>query len=193
MNQTAFLYALLTVILWGVVAILDKIAADRLPAVAIVLIRSVFTLLLIVIYGLAVRQLPDPRAISPRLYLLLFISATLVLVSMVSYFQALRWGEASRVIAFTSVYPLLTILLAVPLLHEPLTLRKALGVLVIVAGLWVLNEPPPREAAGDEKRAEGMEGDRGGWKGVEGMEGMGTDSAKGRKLEGVSRTKGEQP
>jgi hypothetical protein len=47
------------------------------------------------------------------------------------------------VIAFTSAYPLLSIVMAVAFLHEPLTLRKVLGVLVIVGGLWLLSEPLP--------------------------------------------------
>lgn len=154
MNQTALLYSLITVVLWGTAAILDKLMADRLPPVTIVLLRTGFIVLFILGYGGGVRQLPHLSAIPLRAYLLVAASAAMVAFSMLSYFQALRWGEASRVIAFTSAYPLLSIVIAVAFLHEPLTLRKVLGALVIVGGLWLLSEPlpdRPEPAAGKEE------------------------------------------
>lgn len=154
MNQTALFYSVITIILWGAAAILDKLMADRLPPVTIVLLRTGFIVLFILGYGWAVQQLPHLQAILPSSYLLALASAGMVAVSMLCYFQALRWGEASRVIAFTSAYPLVTIVLAVTFLHEPFTLRKLLGVLVIVGGLWLLNESPRQDlAAGQEGTA----------------------------------------
>lgn len=66
------------------------------------------------------------------------VTGALACTALVLFFIALNAGPATRVIPLTSVYPLVTVLLGVLLLSEPLTLRTVLGAILVVAGAVVL-------------------------------------------------------
>jgi len=60
------------------------------------------------------------------------------LLGQVLYFAALRGGQASRVVPFVAAYPLVTVLLSMLILREPLTLPRAAGAACVVVGVLVL-------------------------------------------------------
>jgi transporter family protein len=64
-------------------------------------------------------------------------------------FRALEsGGKASIVISLISLFPLLTVVLAVLVLHERLTGMQAAGAVVAIAAAILLSlEPPPARAA----------------------------------------------
>jgi transporter family protein len=55
-------------------------------------------------------------------------------LSWLAYYRALQLGPASRVAPIDKLSIAFTVMLAVPVLGEPLTLRVALGVGLMIAG-----------------------------------------------------------
>jgi transporter family protein len=63
-----------------------------------------------------------------------FFSGAIAAGALVLFFVALGRGEASRVIPVTSVYPVVTAVLAAAFLSERITLRTLAGTLLVIAG-----------------------------------------------------------
>jgi transporter family protein len=66
------------------------------------------------------------------------VTALIAPVSLGMLYLALGSGPASRVIPMTSAYPLVTVVLALLILHEQLTATRLLGVALVVAGVALL-------------------------------------------------------
>jgi len=59
-------------------------------------------------------------------------------VMLYFYFSAMRHGEASTVKTLTSASPMLTYLLAILFLKEPFSLERTFGMLLVIAGIYIL-------------------------------------------------------
>jgi transporter family protein len=55
------------------------------------------------------------------------------------FFNAIALGEATKVVVITSLYPVITAILALIFLNETLTLSKLLGILLCLAGIIILS------------------------------------------------------
>jgi uncharacterized membrane protein len=66
-------------------------------------------------------------------------SILLNLVANVAYVEALRTGEISRTVPLLSLTPAFTAVFAIPVLGEVPAGREALGILLVVAGAWLLS------------------------------------------------------
>lgn len=77
-------------------------------------------------------------SVDRRSWILLSASGLATGLSWICYFRALAVGEASKVAPIDKLSVVLVILLAWPVLGEAITMRKAAGGLLIVAGAIVL-------------------------------------------------------
>jgi transporter family protein len=59
--------------------------------------------------------------------------------ALVLFFVALTRGEASTVVPVTSAYPVVTLIGAALFLSEPITLTRALGTALVVAGVVLIS------------------------------------------------------
>ncbi|MGA7908244.1 MAG: EamA family transporter, partial [Candidatus Sulfotelmatobacter sp.] len=84
----------------------------------------------------------------PLIFWAAVIGGTLNGLGALTSFTALEsGGKASVVISLISLYPLVTVAIAVTFLHERLTLAQAIGVgLAIVAAILLSLEPAPPDA-----------------------------------------------
>jgi transporter family protein len=57
---------------------------------------------------------------------------------MLTYFKALKLGEASRVVPIVASYPMMTAIFSALLLGEKLTLMKFIGIILIIVGMFLL-------------------------------------------------------
>ena len=55
------------------------------------------------------------------------------------FFKALATGPASMIVPFTSLYPVLTVILSVFFLHESLTARHLAGIILATLAVWLLS------------------------------------------------------
>ncbi len=70
--------------------------------------------------------------------MVLFAAGFINFVGFLFFFAAIQKGKVSTIIALSSLYPVVTILLSVLLLREKISPREGLGIgLALVAG-WLL-------------------------------------------------------
>lgn len=136
----AFYFALATAVVWGVVPILEKMGVSKIMPLAGVLIRScgvIIGLFILAIFNndaLRLALKADPRTI----FLLVVSGIMASIVGQIFFYNALKIGEASKLVPIAGTYPLFAFLLGVIFLGEGFTLVKASGVIFVVVGLFLL-------------------------------------------------------
>jgi transporter family protein len=81
---------------------------------------------------------PGIQNLSKQNWLFLILSGCATGLSWLFYFKALQLGEVSKVAPIDKLSVALTIVLSVIFLKESLTLKDAIGALLIIAGAFVL-------------------------------------------------------
>jgi transporter family protein len=130
-------YALLSAIAAGATAVLAKLGVQGIPSNLATGIRTVVILALAWAIVLARGEHHALGAISRRSLVFLVLSGLATGVSWLAYYRALQLGPASRVASIDKLSLAFTVLLAMPVLGEPLTWRVALGVGLMIAGALV--------------------------------------------------------
>jgi transporter family protein len=139
MAPQAFLFALLTAALWGAATVLDKLALARLQPIVGVLIRSVaISVAALAVAGATIRERVW-EGIDARTWFFIIASGMCSgLIGQWTYYKALKYAEASRVVPIVGGYPLIAFILAVLVLGESLTAQKLCGAALVVAGIILL-------------------------------------------------------
>ena len=126
-------YSIVTTLFWGAWGVVSKIAMDKMSPMVN---QVIFTLGLIplVLMVTRSRQIWEGRN-RLRGGIFAFITGILGGVGNVSMFEALsHGGKASTVVPITGLYPLFTVVTAIPLLREKLNWVQGIGIgLAIVA------------------------------------------------------------
>lgn len=136
----AFYFAIITAVVWGFVPILEKMGLTRIMPAAGLLIRSFG-----VIIGAAILAIFNSQAFrialraEPRtIFFLAFGGFMASILGQIFFYNALKIGEASKVVPIAGVYPLVSFLLGIIFLGETFTLTKATGVMFVILGLFLL-------------------------------------------------------
>jgi transporter family protein len=120
-----YLYALLTVLTWGLWGIFSKIASNYAKPRQALLFQTVgvlaFALLVLVLENFKIEW---HRAG----FTWAAVGGFFAFVGFLTFFAALEQGKASTVVTLSALYPLVTILLSVAFLHEKLTTRQSVGI-----------------------------------------------------------------
>lgn len=139
MNATTLTLTAITIFLWGLIPILDKLALSQFhasPLVGIAIRAAGVAVLAVPLAiglgdgGKSIRAMP-PAAIA------LFIASGVVslLLSQFTYYKLLQQANVSRVFPFLfSAAPLVTLLIGVLFLKEPLSLKQAIGAALVIGG-----------------------------------------------------------
>ena len=139
MPYKAFLFALLTALFWGGATVLDKLALTRLQPLMGVVVRS---FAISVMAGVALAVTLRERAwqgVDARSWFFIIMSGMCSgLLGQWTYYKALKYAEASRVVPIVGGYPLVAFALAVILLGEAVTAQKLCGALLVVGGIILL-------------------------------------------------------
>ena len=133
-----WIYALLSAFFASLTAIFAKIGVTNVNANLATAIRTI--VILIVAWGivLARGEAKGLNTLSKHNVLFLVISGIATGLSWICYFKALQMGKVSQVAPVDKLSVALTIVLSVVFLGEALTLKTALGALLIVADTVVL-------------------------------------------------------
>jgi len=142
MSSSVIIATLVSMILWGVGGIFDKLALNAmrgLSPVTAVMARMPFAVLVVGGAGWYMGMWEDLRMMEPMTFIYLGVSALLAAVlGQVAYFFAAGGGEISKVVVFTSAWPLVTVFVAAAWLGESLAWQKLLGTALVIGGLIVL-------------------------------------------------------
>ena len=139
--MTAFGWAVLTAMMWGVVPLMEKVGLGTSPPAAGVAVRSFGILAGLLVWSLI--SPPWSAIASMRIGSILLLAGGGLLASFLGqmvFYQALKLGAISQVTPVAGAYPLVTALLGWLVLREPLTASRLLGVVCVVAGLVLLRK-----------------------------------------------------
>lgn len=136
----SFYFALMTAIVWGIVPILEKMGLTRIAPLAGILVRSCG-----VIIGVSILALFNNNALKsalkaePRTLLFLMLGGFMAsILGQIFFYNALKAGEASKVVPVAGIYPLVSFLLGIVFLGESFTAMKLAGVTFVILGLFFL-------------------------------------------------------
>ena len=139
MERYGLAYALLAALLWGSAPVLEKLGLVKISPLAGLAIRTITITVILVVIALFTDMAKEIVRVDSRSLFFLVVSGIIAgLLGMLAYFKALKCWEASRVVPIVGAYPLLAFLFALLFLGEKLTLQKALGVLLVVSGIFLL-------------------------------------------------------
>lgn len=133
-----WIYALLSAVFAALTAIFAKIGVKNIDTDLATAIRTVVILLLA--WGLALFKgvLPSMQNLAKQNWIFLVLSGCATGLSWIFYFKALQIGKVTQVAPVDKLSLALTILLSVIFLGEALTLKTAIGAVLIIAGTLVL-------------------------------------------------------
>jgi transporter family protein len=131
-------YSILTVLAWGTWGVVSKVA---LGMVSPMLNQVIFTLGLIPLVAIMMKSRHLFAGTKRRRgFAYAFITGILGGVGNVTFFEALsHGGKASAVVPVTGLYPLLTVVTAIPLLKEKLNWVQGVGIILAAAAILLFS------------------------------------------------------
>jgi len=152
--MNAILFAIAAGLFWGVGEVCAKAVLHTHkvgPFLAVAIRTSLALPIIWLAYFIAKRLAPDgagkglstgENALNAKEWLLLLGGSGVLAgaFAMIAFYIAISMGEVSKMkpIAF-SIAPATAVLLGAAFLHEPLTMRKAIAVVIILAGVVLLS------------------------------------------------------
>ena len=130
-------YALLCIISWGVWGFIAKLGADRIAPGPLQILATAGTLplALLAFVQLRMRLEKDARGIAYGI-----LNGVLSGIGLLAYYAAASRGKVSVVGPVTSLYPLLTVLLAFIFLRERLNRVQVVGVALSLVAIAIFSQ-----------------------------------------------------
>jgi transporter family protein len=119
------LYASMTVVAWGVWGVFSKLAANYSRPRQTLLFQVVG----VMAFGLVVLSMERFQiAWTPQGFAWSVAAGFVNFIGFLAFFAAVEKGKVSTVIAMSSLYPVITIVLSMLFLHEKVSSREGLGI-----------------------------------------------------------------
>ena len=133
-----WIYALLSALFASLTAIFAKVGITGVNSNLATAIRTVIILIVAWAIVLARGEAKGIATLSRHNMIFLIISGIATGLSWIFYFKALQLGKVSQVAPVDKLSVALTILLSIIFLGEALTVKTAIGAILIIAGTVVL-------------------------------------------------------
>lgn len=133
-----FWLALGSAVFAALTSILAKIGIESVGSNLATAIRT--TVVLIMAWGMVflTHQQDGIKSISQRSWIFLILSGLATGASWLCYYKALQSGSVSKVVPIDKLSVVFTLVLAFVFLHEEVTLKSAIGCLLIGAGTLLM-------------------------------------------------------
>jgi transporter family protein len=128
---------LISIIGWGLWGTFEKIALRWLNPIQILLINSVIGILSVFLYQFFFKNVE--YKFEWRGIFWAILASLCATAASFGYLFALQQREASYVVSITSAYPLITFIIGIIILGETFTLYRAIGAVMVVAGVILLS------------------------------------------------------
>jgi len=139
--MNAFGWALLASFCWGFAPLLEKagLRGNTDPAVG-VFVRSIGVIAgALAFLPVLLRGTGRFSDVTTRSWILLCLGGFMAsIVGQLCFYRALKAGDVSRVVPVGASYPVTACFLGILLLHEPVTVAKSVGILLVVSGTFLL-------------------------------------------------------
>lgn len=134
-------WTMVTVFSWGVWAILSKLLAEEIASPALCQAVSTVGVIPVLVMLWAT---PEPPAMGDRAagILLALASGIVSCLGNIAYFDIFSRGtKASAVVPVTALYPMVTVLMAIPILRERLNFTQMGGICLSLGAIYLFNVP----------------------------------------------------
>ena len=134
------IFAAIALVFWGITGVTQKLSTNNISSELSFIWFAYAMIAISVVLALTV---PMRYHVRPLIFWLAVAGGMLNGLGALTSFTALEsGGKASIVISLISLYPLVTVALAVTVMHERLTIMQAFGiVLAIIAAILLSLEP----------------------------------------------------
>jgi transporter family protein len=137
--MTSFYWAGLAALIWGFVPLLEKLGLAKASALAGLFYRSLGVLLGLVLLLPFMVKPSEIKSVGAKPMVLLILAGFMAsILGQICFYNALKSGDISRIVPISGSYPFLTFLIGIIILGEAWTPVKFVGVILIVAGIWIL-------------------------------------------------------
>lgn len=130
------LYAILALLWWGVFGFLGKVGSDRISPSQM---QFFFTIGMLPVGLLCAYRLKFKIAANQRGVVYSLLMGILSALGCLAFFAAMKSGQASLIAPATSLYPGLTVALAVLFLKERLNKVQLVGLVVAMVSIVILS------------------------------------------------------
>lgn len=135
----AFTLALITAVIWGTAPLFEKAGLRGVDPVIGVMIRGLGVTVCIILFLLFSGGFNQIMSFDKKATALILFGGILAsFFGQIFFYQALKLGEASRVVPVSGMYPLVTFILGILVFNEAVTIPKLFGVLCILVGLFFI-------------------------------------------------------
>ncbi len=128
------IFALLSAIFAAAVAIFGKIGLEGVDSTLATGLRAGVMFIFMVLVLLFTKKIPDITTLNRKAVLFIILGGVAGALSWIFYFLALKLGQASKVAPIDRLSVVFVIIFAALFLGEKLTLKVALGTLLIAVG-----------------------------------------------------------
>lgn len=133
-----FVFALLSAIFAALTSVLAKIGIDKVNSNLATAIKTV--VVAIMAWGMVflTNKQSGISEISRKSWLFLILSGLATGASWLCYYRALQIGEVSKVVPVDKLSVVITLILALVLLHEEFTMKSIVGCILIGMGTLIM-------------------------------------------------------
>ncbi len=131
-------YAVLSSVFAAATSILAKVGIDGINSNLATAIRTVVVVIMSWVMVFFTNTGVNFSDISRKNWVFLILSGLATGASWLCYYKALQIGKASKVVPIDKLSIVITIILAAVFLHEQITLKSAIGVILITAGTLLM-------------------------------------------------------
>lgn len=129
---TWLIFAIVALVLWGVWGLFPKLATNYLSPSSVMIFSALGSIPVIIAMLIFLNFRPD---IHSKGVTFAILSGLLGTLGTIPFLYAISKGKASVIVPMTSLYPLVTIGLALLILKEPVTLKQGFGILFALVAL----------------------------------------------------------
>lgn len=130
-----FVPALLAMLLWGVWGLFQKLATNQMPPRNVYFI-SALGAISVVLTLLSTSEFPLRMTFEGTIFGVL--AGVCSSLGGLMFLQAMSKGEAAVVITFTALYPVVSVILSFVLLHETITVKQGIGIVLALFSMVLL-------------------------------------------------------
>ena len=152
------IYAFGSAFFAGLTAILAKCGIQKTDSDVATAIRTIVVLIFAWLMVALVGSAPTITQLGAKTWVFLVLSGLATGASWLCYFRALQLGNVNKVVPIDKSSTVLTILLALIFLGEPITFTKAVAIVLIALGTLLMIEKKDVTGQGKEERAGQGEG-----------------------------------
>ena len=138
-QKRAYLYASVAVLLWSTIASAFKISFRYIDILPLLFYASIVSSVFLFLYLLLLKKLNLLKALSKKDYLhsalLGFLNPFLYYVILVNAYSILKAQEA---VTLNFIWPIMLVLLSIPLLHQRIKLRSILAIIISFIGVFII-------------------------------------------------------